>query len=114
MWADLLKKISGWQRPEPPVYDLRTIRVPRLAGRALKLMAMLLELPGFRGWLRPILLSQVGLRAFRKYRPNAGPTPLPLHPPEIPASLVPSGSPAEYEAELLKSTHQPPKEGFQP
>ena len=114
MWADLLKKISGWQRPEPPVYDLRTIRVPRLAGRALKLMAMLLELPGFRGWLRPILLSQVGLRAFRKYRPNAGPTPLPLHPPEIPASLVPSGSPAEYEAELLKSTHQPPEEGFQP
>ena len=116
MWADLLKKIPGWQRPEPPVYDLRTIRTPRLAGRALKLMAVLLELPGFRGWLRPVLLAQVGLRAFRKYRPNAGLTPLPLHSPEPPVLLLPSCSLTEYETALLQAENRKPKteNGFQP
>jgi Asp-tRNA(Asn)/Glu-tRNA(Gln) amidotransferase A subunit family amidase len=116
MWADLLKKIPGWQRPEPPVYDLRTIRAPRLAGRALKLMAVLLELPGFRGWLRPVLLAQVGLRAFRKYRPNAGLTPLPLHSPEPPVLLLPSCSLTEYETALLQAENRKPKteNGFQP
>ncbi|HBI28138.1 MAG TPA: hypothetical protein DDY54_00685, partial [Deltaproteobacteria bacterium] len=109
MWADLLKKIPGWQRPEPPVYDLRTIRAPRLAGRALKLMAVLLELPGFRGWLRPVLLAQVGLRAFRKYRPNAGLTPLPLHSPEPPVLLLPSCSLTEYETALLQAENRKPK-----
>ena len=116
MWSDLLKKIPGWQRPEPPVYDLRTIRAPRLAGRALKLMAVLLELPGFRGWLRPVLLAQVGLRAFRKYRPNAGLTPLPLHSPEPPVLLLPSCSLTEYETALLQAENRKPKteNGFQP
>ena len=116
MWSDLLKKIPGWQRPEPPVYDLRTIRAPRLAGRALKLMAVLLELPGFRGWLRPVLLAQVGLRAFRKYRPNAGLTPLPLHSPEPPVLLLPSCSLTEYETALLQAQNRKPKteNGFQP
>ena len=116
MWADLLKKIPSWQRPEPPVYDLRTIRAPRLAGRALKLMAVLLELPGFRGWLRPVLLAQVGLRAFRKYRPNAGLTPLPLHSPEPPVLLLPSCSLTEYETALLQAENRKPKteNGFQP
>ncbi len=116
MWSDLLKKIPGWQRPEPPVYDLRTIRAPRLAGRALKLMAVLLELPGFRGWLRPVLLAQVGLRAFRKYRPNAGLTPLPLHSPEPPVLLLPSCSLTEYETALLQAKNRKSKieNGFQP
>ena len=116
MWADLLKKIPSWQRPEPPVYDLRTIRAPRLAGRALKLMAVLLELPGFRGWLRPVLLAQVGLRAFRKYRPNAGLTPLPLHSPEPPVLLLPSCSLTEYETALLQAENRKQKteNGFQP
>ena len=116
MWADLLKKIPGWQRPEPPVYDLRTIRAPRLAGRALKLMAVLLELPGFRGWLRPVFLAQVGLRAFRKYRPNAGLTPLPLHSPEPPVLLLPSCSLTEYETALLQAENRKQKteNGFQP
>jgi len=120
MWTDLLNKIPGWQRPDPPVYDLRTIRSPRLAGRALKLMTVLLEMPGIRGWLRPLLLAQVGLRAFRKYRPTAGPTPLPLHPPEPPAARVPTCTLAEYEAEFLKTyqppatSHQPPEGGFRP
>ena len=116
MWADLLKKIPSWQRPEPPVYDLRTIRAPRLAGRALKLMAVLLELPGFRGWLRPVLLAQVGLRAFRKYRPNAGLTPLPLHSPKPPVLLLPSCSLTEYETALLQAENRKPKteNGFQP
>lgn len=61
-------------------YDLKSVRLPRMAGGLLKLFAGLLESPATRGLLLGNLLNSGGITRFRQLEVDAPPTYLPLYP----------------------------------
>ncbi len=63
-------------------YDLRSVKMPRLAGGMLKLTASILESPVLRGLLLGNLLSNSGISQFRAYLVDEAPTYSPVYPSE--------------------------------
>ena len=59
-------------------YDLKSVKLPYLAGGALKLVALLME-GALKGLLLPNLLESAGITWLRKQRFDEGPTNQPLH-----------------------------------
>ena len=59
-------------------YDLKSVKLPRLMGRPLRLMAALLEGP-FRWLLIPNLLQSAGITKVRELKIDEAPTYFPIH-----------------------------------
>jgi Asp-tRNA(Asn)/Glu-tRNA(Gln) amidotransferase A subunit family amidase len=75
-------------------YDLKSVKLPRFAGFALKLFVALIESPATRWMLLGSLLKQGGITMLRELRIEEPPTFLPLHPPvESSATRQRSASP---------------------
>ena len=73
-----------WQfaKKEKPVYNLKSVKIPRTSGRTLKILAFLLRAPGTRSLLIPLLLRQAGIRSLRKCQVGEEPLMHPVHPAE--------------------------------
>ena len=76
----LLLNAWAFTKKEKPVYNLKTIKIPRTAGRTLKILVTLIRTPGIRLLLIPLLLRQAGLPSLRKSKVNDHPVMEPLHP----------------------------------
>ena len=61
-------------------YDLKSLKLPRLAGNGLKLFASLIENPATRWVLLGSLLNNAGITKFRQIDVEEPPTYLPLYP----------------------------------
>ncbi len=79
-------------------YDLHSLNLPVLSGRALRLFAAALGNPATRAALLPTLVKQGGLPALRSLQIDEPPTLFPLRSAAEPAHA--SLSPAEVEAAL--------------
>ena len=73
-----------WQfaKKEKPVYNLKSVKIPRTSGRTLKILAFLLRAPGTRSLLIPLLLRQAGIQSLRKCQVGEEPLMHPVHPAE--------------------------------
>ena len=67
-------------KKEKPVYNLKSVKIPRTAGRALKILAFLMRTPVIRSLLITILLRQAGIQSLRKCRVEDEPLMHPVHP----------------------------------
>ena len=67
------------------LYDLESVRLPRLSGLPLRLLVHLVESP-LRGLLLPSLLKNAGITGFREQAIDEPPTLFPLHPSPTPAA----------------------------
>ncbi|MDP6320340.1 MAG: amidase [SAR324 cluster bacterium] len=65
-----------------PVYNLKSVSIPRTSGRTLKILVSLLRTPGIRLLLIPFLLKQAGLSSLRKSKVEDFPVMVPIHPIE--------------------------------
>ena len=65
-----------------PVYNLKSVSIPRTSGRTLKILVSLLRTPGIRLLLIPFLLKQAGLSSLRKSKVEDFPVMSPIHPIE--------------------------------
>jgi hypothetical protein len=59
-------------------YDLKSVKLPRLTGGGLSLMAGALEIGFLRGLLMPSMLKSGGITDFRALSPEESPTVFPL------------------------------------
>jgi Asp-tRNA(Asn)/Glu-tRNA(Gln) amidotransferase A subunit family amidase len=82
-------------------YDLKSVKLPRLAGTSLQLFASALETSAGRGLLAPSLINNAGITEFRKLNLDAPPTFLPIW--DDPSDF----SPSPIKLEELTSTDQP-------
>jgi Asp-tRNA(Asn)/Glu-tRNA(Gln) amidotransferase A subunit family amidase len=73
-----------------PTYDLKSVKLPRFAGFALRLFVWLIENPATRWLLIGPLLKQGGITRLRELQIEEPPTYLPVHPPSSPQRRVPS------------------------
>ncbi|MCR9142282.1 MAG: amidase [bacterium] len=64
------------------MYDLKSMKAPRLTGGGLRIFAALLERGPTRALIMPKLLKDAGIEGFRQDNPTQAPTLLPLVPPE--------------------------------
>jgi len=76
----LVRHLWPFAKKEKPVYNLKTIKIPRTTGRALKILVMLIRTPGIRMLLIPLLLRQAGLPSLRKSKVEDNPVMEPFHP----------------------------------
>ena len=80
---DEVKKIiaflSQFAKKEKPVYNLKSVKIPRTSGRTLKILAFLLRTPGTRSLLIPLLLRQAGIQSLRKCQVEEEPLMHPVH-----------------------------------
>ncbi len=76
----LVRNLWPFAKKEKPVYNLKTIKIPRTTGRALKILVMLIRTPGIRMLLIPLLLRQAGLPSLRKSKVEDNPVMEPFHP----------------------------------
>ena len=65
---------------EKPVYNLKSVKIPRTSGRTLKILAFLMRTPGIRSLLIPVLLRQAGIQSLRKCKVEDEPLMHPVHP----------------------------------
>ena len=79
-----LKKVLTflWVFPnkDKVVYNLKSIRIPRTSGRALKILVTIIRIPVIRLLIIPILLRQGGLYRLRKCEVDDDPVMIPAHP----------------------------------
>ena len=76
----LLLFLWPFAKKEKPVYNLKSISIPRTSGRALKILLFLLRIPVVRLMLLPLLLRQAGLPRLRKCHVEDAPVMYPFHP----------------------------------
>ena len=76
----LIAFLSQFAKKEKPVYNLKSVRIPRTSGRTLKILAFLLRTPGIRSLLIPVLLRQAGIQSLRKCKVEDEPLMHPVHP----------------------------------
>jgi len=76
----LIAFLSKFAQKEKPIYNLRSIKIPRTSGRTLKILAYLLRTPGIRSLLIPVLLRQAGIQRLRKCQIEDEPIMHPVHP----------------------------------
>ncbi len=71
--------LSQFAKKEKPVYNLKSVKIPRTSGRTLKILAFLLRTPGIRSLLIPLLLRQAGIQSLRKCQVEEEPLMHPVH-----------------------------------
>ena len=71
--------LSQIAKKEKPVYNLKSVKIPRTSGRTLKILAFLLRIPGTRSLLIPLLLRQAGIQSLRKCQVEEEPLMHPVH-----------------------------------
>ena len=76
----LIAFLSQFAKKEKPVYNLKSVRIPRTSGRTLKILAFLLRTPVTRSLLIPVLLRQAGIQSLRKCKVEDEPLMHPVHP----------------------------------
>ena len=72
--------LSQFAKKEKPVYNLKSVKIPRTSGRTLKILAFLLRTPVTRSLLIPVLLRQAGIQSLRKCKVEDEPLMHPVHP----------------------------------
>ena len=72
--------LSQFAKKEKPVYNLKSVKIPRTSGRILKILAFLLRTPVTRSLLIPVLLRQAGIQSLRKCKVEDEPLMHPVHP----------------------------------
>ena len=72
--------LSQFAKKEKPVYNLKSVKIPRTSGRTLKILAFLLRTPVTRSLLIPVLLRQAGIQSLRKCQVEDEPLMHPVHP----------------------------------
>ncbi len=75
----ILTFIWLFPKKEKSVYNLKSIRLPRTSGRALKILVTLIRFPGIRLLIIPILLRQGGLTRLRRCKVEDDPVMTPVH-----------------------------------
>ncbi len=88
------------------VYDLKSVKMPYLSGRALQLFVTLLESP-LQPLLAPSLFQNMGLTALRERQFDEPPTLLPIH-----SVGAPSGEPRTVTADEWPAAPAAPGPGF--
>ncbi len=76
----LIAFLSQFTKKEKPIYNLKSVNIPRTSGRTLKILAFLLRTPGIRSLLIPILLRQAGIQSLKKCQVEDEPLMHPFHP----------------------------------
>jgi len=76
----ILTYIWVFPKKDRDVYNLKSIRIPRTSGRALKILVLFIRTPVIRLLLIPILLRQGGLSRLRKCKVEDSPVMIPVHP----------------------------------
>ncbi len=76
----MMLNLWPFSKKEKPVYNLKSISIPRTSGRTLKILVSLLRTPGIRLLLIPLLLKQAGLPSLRKSKVKDFPVMEPIHP----------------------------------
>ena len=72
--------LSQFVKKEKPVYNLKSVKIPRTSGRTLKILSFLLRTPGTRSLLIPVLLRQAGIQSLRKCIVEDEPLMHPVYP----------------------------------
>ncbi len=72
------------EKPSDALYDLQSLKAPRLAGLALRIFANLMERAPTRALILPKLLKDSGFEDFRADEPEEAPTVFPLVIPDTP------------------------------
>ncbi len=67
-------------KKEKPIYNLKSINIPRTSGSALKILLFLLRTPGIQFLLLSQILRQAGLPQLRKFHVDDSPVMQPTHP----------------------------------
>ncbi len=80
-----------------PRYDLRSVKLPRVAGRTLRVLTDLMERPGTRGLVISRMLATGGIRVLREGAVSDPPTYLPFAPHEAPGART---TPVDLDAFL--------------
>ena len=62
----MMLNLWPFAKKEKPVYNLKSISIPRTSGRTLKILVSVLRTPGIRLLLIPLLLKQAGLPRTKK------------------------------------------------
>ena len=75
----ILTYIWPFTKKIKPVYNLKSIRIPRTSGRPLKILLVLIRLPIIKKFFLPLLLNQAGLKIFRKFNIEENPIMSPNH-----------------------------------
>ena len=71
--------LSQFAKKEKPVYNLKSVKIPRTSGRTLKILSFLLRTPGIRSLLIPVLLRQAGIQSLRKCKVEEEPLMHPVY-----------------------------------
>ncbi|GIT04120.1 MAG: hypothetical protein CM1200mP28_13790 [Deltaproteobacteria bacterium] len=71
--------MSQFAKKEKPVYNLKSIKIPRISRATLKILAFLLRTPGIRSLLIPVLLRQAGIQSLRKCKVEEEPLMHPVY-----------------------------------
>ena len=97
----MMLNLWPFSKKEKPVYNLKSISIPRTSGRTLKILVSLLRTPGIRLLLIPLLLKQAGLTSLRKSKVKDFPVMEPIHPAE---SKITSAAAKKSIKEFIDST----------
>ena len=89
-------------------YDLESVALPRLSGRALQAFAAAMANPAGRGLLLGRLLAQGGITRLRQLRLDEPPTFYPLLPAEAPGGALDLAALADQTAEPPQPVPAPP------
>ncbi len=76
----LITFLLQFAKKEKPVYNLKSVKIPRTSGRTLKILSLLLRTPLTGSLLAPILLRQAGIQSLRKCQVEDEPLMHPVHP----------------------------------
>lgn len=90
-----------------PVYDLESLKLPKLVGLPMRLFAAALDRKATRALLLPSLLEQGGILRLRALRPGEDPTLFPLAPAEERATAP--LTPAQVDAALGTTARPSPR-----
>ena len=102
----LMLNLWPFAKKDKPVYNLKSISIPRTSGRTLKILVSLLRTPGIRLLLIPLLLKQAGLASLRKSKVKDYPVMEPIHPVE---SKITSAAAKKSIKEFLDSVKNKPQ-----
>jgi len=97
----MMLNLWPFAKKEKPVYNLKSISIPRTSGRTLKILVSVLRTPGIRLLLIPLLLKQAGLPSLRKSKVKDAPVMEPIHPVE---SKITSAAAKKTIKEFIDST----------
>lgn len=102
------------EKPSEAVYDLQSLKAPRLAGMALRIFANLIERAPGRVLILPKLMRDSGFDEFRADDPEEAPTVFPLVIPETPPQRYKEQSAAQLTKIAKTGTAKSPPKRSRP